>query len=484
MIMHTEYAKEADEDILFYEQSDRPSDIPLPAGVSTLLLAIWLVICLIGFTVIFLAKMPFIGIVIIAIPTFIGMIIKPTFALCIMMLVLPTGAGIGYGQAFSLDRGVGIAVAVSFLLNLMISRPSLHIRNKALWVAIPYTIWIFFSTLTAPHVSLEVRRSFTQFQLLALVFIVYWILQTNSEKTFRWALRAYVIGTLGSITIAHISGAAMISVEEKLGRYTATAGQMIDPNMLSVLISMGFLAAIYLFARDKRIFWRIIYLIAIALLPIMVLRTGSRGGLIALVFTILSPLLFVKQVLRRPALAALLLLVIVFASGSAAFFIQKYSLEKRVSERLTDVQYAKMGIDYRIDLIKKAIEAATKYPTGTSYLGWSERTGIFHHPHDDFFFALGVYGIPAAMLFMLFVIMLMFTIRRMPLGLEKLYARAVLTLLLVMGLNIGQLYQKHFWIFIAFVMASERIAKLYTTTSDLETTVQYEEYSSMQHELV
>jgi hypothetical protein len=484
MIMHTEYAKEADEDILFYEQSDRPSDIPLPPGISLLLLAIWLVICSIGFAVIFWAKMSFLGIAIIAIPTFIGMVIRPTFALCVMMLVLPTGAGFGYGQTFSLDRGIGIAVAVSFLLNLMISRPSLYIRNKALWVVIAYTIWIFFSTLTAPHINLEIRRAFTQFQLLALVFIVYWILQTNSEKTFRWALRAYVIGALGMIIIAHISGAAMISVEEKLGRYAATAGQLTEPNMLSVLISMAFLAAIYLFARDKHIFWRIIHLIAIAFLPLMVLRTGSRGGSIALVFTMLSPLLFVKQVLRRPALAALLLLVIVFASGSAAFFIQKYSLEAGVSERLTDVEYAKMALDYRIRLIKKAIESSIKYPTGTGYLGWSERTGIFHHPHDDFFFALGVHGIPAAMLFMFFAIMLMFTIRRMPLGTEKLYARAVLTFLLVMGFNMGQLYQKHFWVFLAFVMASERIAKLYTTTSNSETTVQYEEDSLMQHGLV
>jgi O-antigen ligase len=192
----------------------------------------------------------------------------------------------------------------------------------------------------------------------------------------------------------------------------------------------------------------------------------------------------VRQVLRRPALAALLLLVIVFASGSAAFFVQKRSLEEGVSERLTDVQYAKRSLAYRISLIKKATEAATKYPAGTSYYGWFERANETHWPHNDFFLTLGAYGFPGAILFLLFVLLMLSTIKCTPLGVEKLFGRAILTFLLVMGLSMAQLYQKHFWIFLAFVMASERIAKFYMPTSGLETTVHYDEDSLMQDKLV
>ena len=64
------------------------------------------------------------------------------------------------------------------------------------------------------------------------------------------------------------------------------------------------------------------------------------------------------------------------------------------------------------------------------------------------------------LLFLLFVIILMFTVKRLPIGPEKLYARAVLTFLLIMGLDIGQLYQKHFWVFLAVVMAAERASWL------------------------
>ena len=58
----------------------------------------------------------------------------------------------------------------------------------------------------------------------------------------------------------------------------------------------------------------------------------------------------------------------------------------------------------------------------------------------------------------MFVVLLMLTVKRMPLTLEKLYARAVLTFLLVMGLNIKQLSAKYYWVFLAFVLAAERLS--------------------------
>jgi len=475
--MYTGYENVIPEADLWYEPPQRSSDIQLPPAMNILLLAVWAVICLIGFAVIFLGKNTAAGIVIIAVPTFIGMVIKPTFALCIMMLVLPTGAGIGAGQDFSLDRGVGIAVAISFALNLLITRPRLRIANKALWVVVLYTIWVFLVSLAAPYLGLELRRAFTQVQLLVLIFIVYWILQTNDAKTFRWALRAYLLGTLGTITLAFLTGAAIRAIEETPeARYSATLGHAIDANMLAGLTSLAFLAAIYLFARDKKILWRIIYLMAMVVFPIMLLKIGSRGALIAIAFTMLSPLLFIRQVARKPGLAVLLLVVILLASISAGLVVKTGKLETGVADRLTDIHRAKQAISYRMTPIKQAVRCAVKKPTGTSYFGWFEHSGLLILPHNDFFLALGIYGIPAAGLFAFFIIMLMWTVKRIPLGWEKLYARAILTFLLVMGLNVGQLYQKHFWVFLVFVIISERIAEFFApTTDDLVPDAEYEE---------
>jgi len=478
--MYTAYANEISEEDLLYEPSERTSDIQLPSVVNILLLGGWAVICLVGFAIIFFAKNTVLGITVIGIPTFFGMIIKPTFALCMMMLVLPTGAGVGYMQMFSLDRGIGIALAVSFLLNLMVSRPSLHIRNKALWVIITYTIWVFFSSLAAPYVGSELRRAFTQFQLLTLAFTVYWILETNSYKTFIWSLRAYVVGSLGTVAMVFITGAPMGSVEEEAGRYAATLGRGINANMMAVLLGMAFLAAVYLFVCDKHIFWRIIYLIAIVFLPFMVLRTGSRGGLIALVFTILSPLLFLRQVARRPALAALMLIIIIFLAGSTRFIAKSRGLEEKVETRLTDVGQITEAVDYRILIAKTCVTTALKRPLGTSLGGWFEQTGLSNNPHNDFLFTLGIYGIPGAILFLFFLIMMMLTVKRMPLGMEKLYARAALIFLLVSGLDITQLYRKHFWVFFAVILASERLAKLHASTDELLPSAGYDEDTLIQ----
>jgi len=465
--MCPEYENGINNEEPFYEQSERTSDIQLPPVVNVLLLTIWVVISLIGLAVIYFGRNAVAGAIIIAVPTFIGMMIKPTFGLCILMLVLPTGAGVAFRDSFSLDRGVGIALAVSFFMNLIITRPRLRITNKALWVMGFYTVWVCLASLGGTYLNYELVRAFTQVQLLVLVLIVYWILQTNGEAAFRWALRAYVIGTLGTIALTFMTGTAVRSMQEAPEqRYSATLGETTDANMLATLIAIAFLAAIYLFARDRKFFWRMVYLAAILVLPVMLLKIGSRGGLIALFITMLSPLLFIRQVARRPALAVLLLFVILLGSVSAGLVVRSSGLEAPVATRLTNLQQAEEAIDYRMMPIEQALKCVAARPIGTSYYGWFEQSGLTILPHNDFFLALGVYGIPGAILFTWFVILVMLAVKRMPLGLEKLYARAVLTYLLVMGLNVGQLYQKHYWVFLAFVLASERIAEFYTATED------------------
>ena len=348
-----------------------------------------------------------------------------------------------------------------------------------------YTIWICLVSLAGTYLGLELMRAFTQFQLLVLILIVYWILETNSENTFQWALRAYVIGTLGTIALAFITGTAIRTLENaSQTRYSATLGQAIDANMLAALTSTAFLAAVYLFASKKNIFWRTINLAAILFLPLMLLKIGSRGALIALAFTMLSPLLFIRQVARRPALAVLLLVTFLLTSIGSGLLIKGDGLERSVAERLTDVGYAKETIRYRMEPIKLAVKTMARKPTGTGYYSWFEQTGTLIWPHNDFFLVLGIYGIPGALLFICFMGILLLTIRRIPLGLEKIYVRAVLIFLIMMGLTIGQVFHKYYWVFLAFVMAGERIANIYTPSDDSESNGEYEDNPSTEYDFI
>lgn len=461
--MYTGYANEISEEDLLYEPSERTSDIQLPSVVNILLLGGWLVICLVGFAIIFFTKNIVLGITVIGIPTFFGMVIKPTFALCVMMLVLPTGAGVGT-DVFSLDRGVGIAVAVSFLLNLMISRPTLRIRNKSLWFLVGYAIWAFLISLTSPSLRMDLVNAFTVVQLTALTFIVYSILETNNESTFRWILRSYVFGSLCVIAITHITGAAMQTMEEPTGRYRATLGHEVDANLMSVLIGLSFLSAIYLLASDKNLFFRIIYFIAIVALPMMMIKTGSRGGLIALGFTLLSPLLFLRQVLRKPILAVFLLMIIIIGLAAMALLVTRTTLTSSLESHLTDVGSIQRSFDYRIELISTAAKSVLERPLGTTLFRWL--TYHKHIPHNDFFYVLAIFGIPGAGFFLLFLIAVVLAVRRIPLGIEKLYARAIVTFLVVAGLGLEQVKTKHYWIFMVVAITSERIAWLKNRSSE------------------
>ena len=266
---------------------------------------------------------------------------------------------------------------------------------------------------------------------------------------------------MATIALATVTGAA-IRASSQTGdtRFSATLGNAIDANMLAALTSTAFLAAVYLFARDRNLFWRLIYLVSLVVLPVMLLRIGSRGALVALTFTVFSPLLFVGQVLRRPALAFFLVIVIALGSLAAGLLIQTGGLDRSVADRLTDVGYAGESIAVRMEPIYGALEAIARRPIGTSFSGWFERSGLLLYPHNDFFFVLGIYGIPGAVLFAAFMTMVLFVVKRTPLGIEKLYARALLTFILVMGLSIGQVFKKYFWISLALVLAAERIGRL------------------------
>jgi hypothetical protein len=463
--MYTEYAKGIDEEVLFYEQAERPSNIPMPTRMSYLLFGAWVVICLVGFAVIIWAKMPAVGIIIIAVPTFLLMIMKPTFALCVMMFGLPTGAGVGIGDVLSLDRGIAIAVTISFLLNIMVSQPALHIRNKALWILVGYTIWVLLISLTSPFLKAEMLSAFAIVQIVAFVFIVHLILETNSESAFRWVLRSYVVGALSVITITYITGAAMRTMEEAetARRYAATLGRAVDSNFLAVLIGLAFLTAVYLMVSDRNFFFRIIYLIAMTVFPIMLVKTGSRGGLIALFVTLTSPFLFLKQVLRRPALATTLFLAMIIGAAVIGFLVTHSTHKTIVTERLSGEQL-QTSFNTRKELVLYAAKSVLLKPMGTTRFGW-----LASHeqvPHNDFFYILAIYGIPGAVFFVFFVIMMMLTVKRIPFGLEKFYSRAVVTFLLVSGLSLGQVGQKHYWIFLTIAMACERMARLKNQASE------------------
>ena len=78
----------------------------------------------------------------------------------------------------------------------------------------------------------------------------------------------------------------------------------------------------------------------------------------------------------------------------------------------------------------------------------------------------------------LFVILIFRTVKTTPVGFEKMYTRAVLTYLLVVGLNNAFIFKKFYWVFWALVIAGERISSLYTQRNEQLDNVDLEDISS------
>jgi len=449
----------------YIEPTVRKTDIELSPATDAVIIGFWIVLGLIGLAIISILKMPLMGAFFIGIPTFALMVLKPTLALFVFMLVLPTGGGFAYQEMFSLTKGVGLALTVSFLLNIMLTRPRLYWRNKTILAAGLFLLWITFCSFTYPHRWLELStRALTTLQLFGLMLIAFWIIRSNGTRSLIWVLRGYVIGSMATNIGTMLTGKAMESITYGAQtRYTATLGQTVGANLLAAITGAAFFAAVYLFIRDRSLLWRLFHLSAMLFLPLIMLKIGSRSNLLALgvAFVVASTLSNIVR--KHPKLFLGFILVFIIAGAAAFFFIKKGGLQQQeqVTERLTDIEYARQSFNYRLFLVKKAIRAALSYPLGTGYWSFFDRVNWYQWPHSGLFHIMGVYGIPGLIIFLS---MLFFTFRiitRMVSGPEKLFSLALFTFLVVASQANVLSFKKIYWLSIGIIMACEGISQIY-----------------------
>ena len=477
--MNPDYSLIQDDNLLYNPQEDfRATDFALSKTMSSALLVMWVFCGFIALLTIFVVKAPWIGAGFIALPTFIGMVIRPSFALSLWMLVLPTGVGVNLGQIASLNRVIGFAVAITFAMNISVTRPHLSFNNKFLWLFMAYVAWVVFISFLSPVLSLEYPRLLTHIQLLVGVCIVYWILTTNDKNAFRWILRSYIIGVLGSVALTYMTGVALSTMqEETMGRLSATAGGTVDANMLGVIVGLAFFAAIYLILTDRNRFLRLSYALILPVLAVFLLKTGSRGAALSLVATLGMPFLFVRQMAKKPSMLLFAGIIVLLVAGGMFFVLHFGSLDERVFGRLTDIEHGKESLGYRMMLNKVAIQTVMHRPWGTSVFGWFSVTQLSHWPHSDLFFALGIYGFPGFIILFWIMLSLVTAVRKMPLGAERFFARAILTFLFVNGLVLTQLTKKHYWIFLVLILVCDYFSRF---RNEDQYSYSYEDYEQIE----
>jgi len=439
-ILSAQYVVPADE-------NTNTSNVNMSPAMVTLLVAVWFVMSLFGVLIIKTTGNIVVGGALIGIPTLINIILRPSFGLSLMLLVLASGTAIAVPGILTLNKGIGFVLVICFLLNILVSRPNLHLNYPPVLLSIALFGWMIFSIL----VNLDYNTSgqiFTKIQFIGLVLVVYLIIITNPAKSFLWVLRSYFIGTAATVILSFFTGVTQRSSY----RFAATAGGEINENLFSVLIALAMITAVYLLMIDRHLFIRILYFLGILFFIVMIFKSGSRGTLLATLLTFFF-IFFRKAAIKNFKQSVLILILFTLFVGTGWFLIKTRRIHETVSERITDVNKSRESIASRMEFNIAAIEVAFRDITGTGLFGWFEETSVARYPHNDTLFSIGIYGLPAGVLFVSFLGYLYFLIRKVPDGPEKIFALSVFIFLVLIGLKGMYLTQKVYWIFITIVIA-------------------------------
>jgi O-antigen ligase len=133
---------------------------------------------------------------------------------------------------------------------------------------------------------------------------------------------------------------------------------------------------------------------------------------------------------------------------------------------------------YRLGLMMDALKSVSTRPQGTARINWLMQYP--HVPHNDFFYILGIYGLPGAGLFVTFITIVILTIKRMTLSIDKVYNRTVLTFLIIAGLSLTQIAMKHYWIFMALILANDYLVRNETENEIDDAAYEHDEYDQFE----
>ena len=222
-------------------------------------------------------------------------------------------------------------------------------------LTVPFAIW--------PTNALDAWQEYIMINSLICFFC---LASIQNEKQITRAVHAFLVGTFLIVSALHIN-----PIYTDTGR--AFVAYSYDPNDLAMIFAVTFPMVVgQLFVADKK--WRILLSLYLILLISGILKTGSRGGMLALVVAILL-ILFSSVVKVKLCYKSLVVIVIVV-------LLQTLVVET-VFERWEDVL---SGQDYNL--------VDTVEGTGGRIGIWKGGLRLFG---ENFFFGVGVGNSSTAM---------------------------------------------------------------------------------------
>lgn len=204
---------------------------------------------------------------------------------------------------------------------------------------------------------------------------------------------------MGLQVLAMLVMSAMAVTQPKLqGRMYGTGNLFADPNDFALNLCVVLAFALALLVSSRRVFGKIFWGGAIALILAAIVMTGSRGGFLALIGTSFG--LWRRFRISKVAGMAILL-VLVLCGSIAVFVIGGSSYLDRVST-ITNISSDTTGsAEARYELLMMSVETTLKHPIFGIGPGQFENfSGSWHLTHNTYTEFSSEAGLPALGLFL------------------------------------------------------------------------------------
>jgi O-antigen ligase len=345
----------------------------------------------------------------------------------------------------------------ALLLFSVLLQPGLFLRwpPKAFWCFLIY--FYLFVALGAfeltEHRAESLRDMFLLLQLTVLCWIAYNLMR--DERVAKGALMTLVIACL-ILSVLQVTGIASraTDVGAKAERVTALG---FHPNNLARILTLGLLALVGLtYGRSKSLVKpRFLIWPLVAIIGIAVVQTGSRGGLLALCVGLMVFVLRGGTFLSKLRnIVGILLVLIFFIWVGFQFEGTRLRFEKTLEEG---------DMARREEIYPSAWQMFTEKPL----IGWGSVTSTYElgsrlghpeeetkNPHNLILYALVSTGLLGAIPLFAAIMLSMLSAWKARRGSQGILPLAMLIAVLVANMSGLWLFNKMFWLVMAYAMAA------------------------------
>jgi O-antigen ligase len=210
---------------------------------------------------------------------------KPVWALYIAVLMNTLPEGFIPSTSKSILNRFTLVAALGVWLFTVITKRRHLVISKATLSMFGFLVWSLLTLLWAPYLDLAVER-IIQYTSRTSLFLLLILNEINSKQTLNRFMN--IIAFLGLIIIV-ICFAALVFNGYQPGTPLEVFGMNRNSISEVLLISMpGVLWSVFIAATDKRRLFMQLSVIYILLALFLTVITGSRGGLIAMLSTLLT----------------------------------------------------------------------------------------------------------------------------------------------------------------------------------------------------